>query len=318
MIKHMFAGAITPNGFVDFFSHIMPAEKAKTRYLLKGSSGSGKSTFMKKIAAEFEAAGIATEHFHCSNDPESLDALAVPQNGLCITDATAPHSHDPQFPAVIDKIIDFANFLDAQKLAPHLNELKSLTHAKKLQNEKTAAYLAAAGILYLAENKASDSATEKHHLHEHVTEWLKRLSIHNTFEPFGTDRKLFLSAVTPDGYVNFAADYFADCKLQCLFQKFGTASHCFLAELKNRVNAAGFNTESFHNPIAPERLDYLHLPQLKIAFSATTGNLPSAEPFNAVLSAAINSMRQSKIHHAKLEEIYANAMDFNGVERIVI
>ena len=90
MTRHLFAGAMTPTGFVDFFDHIMPIQKATRRYYIKGASGSGKSTFIKNMAAKYIADGHYVELFHCSNDWESLDGMGVPGLGLSIMDATAP------------------------------------------------------------------------------------------------------------------------------------------------------------------------------------------------------------------------------------
>ncbi|MCL2577963.1 MAG: hypothetical protein FWE27_07935 [Defluviitaleaceae bacterium] len=311
MTKHMFAGAVTPKGFVDFFDHIMPTEKAKLRYFLKGSSGSGKSTFIKKIAAAFETSGTDTEKFHCSNDAESLDALAIPERGICITDATLPHSRDPEIPGAIDKLIDFAEFIDEKKIICHVDEIKSLMLAKKLQNEKTVAYIAAAGKIFTAENKTSDN-----YAYEQIAEWLKKFRTHDNF--IGSNRKLFLSAVTPDGYVSFAEDYFKDCKVHNLCEEFGTAASSFLIELKNQANAAGISTESFYCPLAPERLDYLYLPQMKISYAATDGTLYSGKLFNEVLTAAVDSMQLSKTHHVKLEEIYASTINFKKVRKLTL
>ena len=111
MSRHMFAGVSSPAGFIDHFDHIMPLETARKRYFLKGSSGSGKSTFMKKVVAKLELAGYETELFHCSNDAKSLDAVAVQSLRLCLVDATAPHSRDPYIPGSPDNIFDFASFL---------------------------------------------------------------------------------------------------------------------------------------------------------------------------------------------------------------
>jgi hypothetical protein len=289
MTKHFFAAANTPMGFVNFFEHIMPLEKAKTRYFLKGSSGSGKSTFIKKIAAEFEAMGVSIEKFHCANDPNSLDALAVPDRGLCIIDATAPHSCDPEIPVAVDKIIDFAKFLDEKKISRHIDELNSLLREKKQLREKVAEHLTACENNFLAEENRD---TDK---------WLKYFNQHGTRSSSVTHRKLFLSAITPDGFVSFAENYFKDCEVY---------HFCEPSELKDKARACGINTESFCCPVAPQRLDYLHLPDLKIAF---TGGF--FKPSSAI-AAVVESMRLARAHHAKIEEIYASAMNFEKVSRI--
>jgi len=347
MTKHVFAGANTPTGFVNFFDQIMPLEKAKKRYFLKGSSGSGKSTFIKKIAAEFEAIEVGTEKFHCANDSSSLDALSICSRGLCIIDATAPHSCDPEIPAAIDKIIDFAEFLDEQKITRYVDEIKSLLRLKRHYNEKASSYLAAMGNIYKAENKTYEIALKKHTLQELLQEWLGILNIHGSSNYTGFDRKLFMSAVTPDGYVSFAENYFNSCKIYGICKKSRAAASYFLTELKEKANACGINTESFYCPFAPDRLDYLHLPQINTAFTVlggrfgyngnvekkidmsicidtkildniklSTSQIEDNTLFDQALDAAVYLMYSSRMHHTKIEEIYSGSMDFNKVKEL--
>lgn len=318
MTRHMFAGAVTPEGFVDYFDEIMPTAKAEMRIYLKGSSGSGKSTFIKKIAAAFEADGNRTERFHCSNDPESLDALTIPAKKICILDATAPHSRDPKIPGAIDKIIDFANFIDTQKIRRFTDEIMTLQRKKALKNEKTAAYMAAVGNIYLAELIAEHNTQKNHSAQEQIpqtiSKWAERLGLHEFSGSLGTDRKLFLSAVTPDGVVSYADSYFHGCKVHDISEDVGTQAGVILNELKIRANTAGFKTESFHCPFAPKRLDYLHLPQKKIALCAIA--TIKSELFESAIAATIESMRTSRSAHTKLEEIFACTIDFEKVRKL--
>jgi len=341
MTKHIFAGASTPKGFVDFFDYIMPLETAGKRYFLKGSSGSGKSTFIKKVAAGLEARGVDIEKFHCANDIESLDALFVSSLGLCIIDATAPHSHDPKIPIAIDKIIDFAEFIDEQKILKHLDEIKLLLNEKNMLNEKASYYLAATGNIYLAQNKPYEATLNKRSLNLLIQKWAKLLEPHSKDSSFGTNRKLFLSAITPDGFTNFTSSYFSNCKVYGLLGETYAGMDAFLSEFRDRANKRRISTESFYSPFAPERLEYLHLPEAGIAFAAVVspwgyngvmedtidmrtifdaGLLKDIKPgmsadsgkklLDVSLDAAINSMNASRVLHGKIEKIYASAMDF--------
>ena len=345
MAKHMFAGASSPIGFIDFFEHIMPLEKAKERYFLKGSSGSGKSTFIKKIAASFESKGGIIEKFHCANDTDSLDAISVNNLGLCIIDATAPHSHDPEIPVAVDKIIDFACFLDEKKIAVHADEIKSLILTKKKLAKKAQAYFGALGNVYLAEKSANEAALKMDCLVEIVQKYLEIFDFNGLQNRCGDDRKLFLSAVTPDGFVSFAENFFNGCKVYgiCSCERIG--ADIFLSNLKDGFNLQGINTESFHCPFAPERLEYLYLPESKAAFAIIGGKFGYAgrvcekidisscidnqmlsyiklnieqnnELFDKVLSATVDSMKKSRDMHIRLEEIYAGAMDFGAVDEM--
>ena len=53
-IYHFFMSAYTPNGFVSHFNELNNPQKYKRAYLIKGGTGSGKSTLIKKAAAELK------------------------------------------------------------------------------------------------------------------------------------------------------------------------------------------------------------------------------------------------------------------------
>ncbi|GIP34130.1 PRK06851 family protein [Paenibacillus sp. J2TS4] len=101
-VSHRFLGAATSKGSVDY---IMPlTEGLARRIFVKGRPGSGKSTMMKKLAAEAERQGYDVEVFHCGFDPNSLDMLIFPEIDLAIFDSTAPHEHFPSREG--DEILD--------------------------------------------------------------------------------------------------------------------------------------------------------------------------------------------------------------------
>lgn len=98
-----FFGASTPDGSVNYIDNI--TENLERRYFIKGRPGTGKSTFLKKLAAAAEQAGFDTETYYCSFDKNSLDMTLVPELGFCVFDSTPPHE---MFPAdKRDFVLDF-------------------------------------------------------------------------------------------------------------------------------------------------------------------------------------------------------------------
>lgn len=79
MKKEFFAGASTPKGFFTYLPSVLPDMQTGFRYDIKGSSGSGKSTMMRRIAAVMRENGVETEYLHCASDPSSLDGLIFPK-----------------------------------------------------------------------------------------------------------------------------------------------------------------------------------------------------------------------------------------------
>ena len=345
MTRHMFAGGTAPVGFVNYFDQIMPLEKAKKRIFLKGSSGSGKSTFMKKIAAELEKAGLDTDIYHCANDAGSLDGLSVKDKGVCIIDGTAPHVNDPEVPIAVDTIIDFAAFIDYDKVFQHREEIQSLLCVKKLLTEKARGYLTAAGNVYTADRSAYEAALKRPALMELTHAWTEMLGFDKKINFSGADRKMFLTAVTPDGVVSFASTVLDGCKVYGLKGEGGAGTELFLRKMRDAVHGQGMNTDSFPCPFDPDKLEYLLAPEMKTAFAVTgmrggyegpvdemidlggcyDGELLKAAKnglernqglFNRLLDEAVAFMKESRTMHSGIEKIYIDAMRFDEIDEM--
>lgn len=86
-------GAASVNGSIDYIDNI--TSEIEHRYFLKGRPGTGKSTFLKKLAAKAVENGFDVEIYHCAFDPNSLDLIAVRGLDFCIFDSTSPHEYFP-------------------------------------------------------------------------------------------------------------------------------------------------------------------------------------------------------------------------------
>lgn len=102
----------------------------KKLYILKGGSGVGKSTFIKKFSDAFQP--TTTEFIMCSADPESYDGVILHDLGVAMIDGTFPHIVDPKFPGLVDEIIDLSQFLDPTKIKATRDELSSLMSQKTI------------------------------------------------------------------------------------------------------------------------------------------------------------------------------------------
>lgn len=98
-----FFGASTPDGTVNYIEAL--TKDMDKRYFIKGRPGTGKSTFLKRLAAFAEKNGYDTEVYYCSFDKNSLDMVVVKDLSLAVFDSTPPHE---LFPARNgDGVLDF-------------------------------------------------------------------------------------------------------------------------------------------------------------------------------------------------------------------
>lgn len=96
-------GTNTIDGVVNEVPHLIA--DLDTVYHIKGRSGTGKSTFMKKVAKACLAQGLDIEQYHCSFDSNSIDMVLVPALNMALFDSTDPHAFEPQ-DVKREKVID--------------------------------------------------------------------------------------------------------------------------------------------------------------------------------------------------------------------
>ena len=128
-MERYFLGNNTAYGFVGNYDDEL-RNKNKV-VLLKGGPGTGKSTILKKVAAEAKSKGLDYELWYCSGDPASLDGVYVKQLGTAIVDATAPHASGADLPKIKDFLYDLAGSLSHEKLKEYKDTIEKLIADKK-------------------------------------------------------------------------------------------------------------------------------------------------------------------------------------------
>ncbi|MDQ7793623.1 MAG: PRK06851 family protein [bacterium] len=87
--RHLFASGITPGGCVNHLDGI--AAGVERCFVLKGLPGTGRSTIVRRVAAEAAARGYDAEIFHCSLDPLKYDHVVLPALGVAVINGSDPH-----------------------------------------------------------------------------------------------------------------------------------------------------------------------------------------------------------------------------------
>ena len=93
-----FLAANSAQGFFSLFNELYEPDEGWKAYIIKGGPGTGKSGLMRKIAQAAEDRGYTVERIICSSDPDSLDAVIIPEKKICFADGTAPHVMEARYP----------------------------------------------------------------------------------------------------------------------------------------------------------------------------------------------------------------------------
>lgn len=146
-------GTNTADGVVNVVPQLL--EPLKHVYYIKGRAGTGKSTFMKKIAAACAEHGLDVELYYCSFDPKSIDMVLVRGLDFCIFDSTDPHEFFPQRDGevIVDLYDEFVAAGTDEKFATEINQ----TNARYKSYMKQ-------GIHYLKKAGKLRTNQEKHYM----------------------------------------------------------------------------------------------------------------------------------------------------------
>lgn len=268
MTYDTFTAANTEKGFYSYFDELVHDDSLSRVYLIKGGPGSGKSTFMKKIAEKYEEDSMTVERIHCSSDPGSLDGVKIYDKNIVIIDATAPHAYDMSVPGAYESLIDLSKFWNENKLA------KDRTEIKRLFTEISAAYkpvyhlLKAAGAVESWLGMHLDSHTD----YEKMSLQIKKIIKQNAICPISSKPKIsnrLLSAFGADGVITYSDTTETLCNEYIVIEDPSDIAGTFLSKTALCFNKLGYDTLLIHSPLCPDRrLEQVIIPQLRLGFIA--------------------------------------------------
>lgn len=345
-VKHVFPGGNTPQGFFSYYDYII-SPNATRIFVLKGGPGTGKSTFMKKIAAALVNKGYDVEHHHCSSDNNSLDGIMVPALQIAFMDGTSPHVVDPKNPGCVDEIIHLGDFWCEEKMIP--NKQKVIACNAEIGKNFKRAYrvLKAAKSLYddweAVNYEAMDFGLANKKAHDVIKQIFNGVEIVGC----GKVRKLFASAITPEGPVNYLNSIVSDMPRKFVITgEPGTGKATLVQKIMDTAIIKGLDVEAYYCPLDPNKVEHLLIPGMHVAVTTSvkphitvlegaemTVNMNDClkpeiaakyadvtdfnrEMFWSLFNKAISYISQSKKLHDELETYYVPNMNFTGIQEL--
>ena len=333
-----FAGANTGRGFFGVYDEIANEEVRERVYIIKGGSGTGKSTMMQKIAEEAESAGFGVTRYLCGSDPTSLDAVVL-DDRIVVLDGTAPHMRDMMYPGTASALIDVSRFWKNAVLIENREEIVRLCAEKRTCFTSASRYLAAAEK---AETESHDCAARLLDM-EKLTHYCIRTVPKAPKNARGGSGKVHIYRTHGIGIQGRActAGYSQLSERYRIADVLGTGT-IFLETLAQVYLERGMDVWCGVHPIN-DRITSLYIPPLSRLYSmeaetGTDGGLDKTihmtrflkkEPESgdrgcAKLSLRVASglideaerlFRRAGEVHFRIEEIYRGAMDFRALER---
>ena len=330
-----FMGACTGQGFVSYYDTLM--DEVERLHILKGGSGCGKSTFMKAIAQKAVEAGQKVFPIRCASDPDSLDALILPQLSTAFVDGTAPHVLEPRLCGGRVNYLNFGAFYDREAMAP--NEEAILKVQRKNKEQYMCVHACLSGGAQLVE--CVRQLVQKPSYREEVLAIAECICL-SCLKPLGRRGKKhprFLHALTPKGRRLWESTPAALCKKVYVLQDHYGLAAPLLEKVMEKALDLGYDctvcASILHNGPA-----HLILPQADTAIVTVDGEfsyhgdcfcridldttLPNAlrrelEPYRVMvgklMDQAVVHLRLAKQLHDRIETLCRPFVDFDAVNR---
>lgn len=281
MIRHYFPGNNTPEGFFSYYGYILGQREANRIICLKGGPGTGKSTFLKKIAEELETAGISVDYLHCSADENSLDGILIPEKSIAMIDGTSPHVIDPMTPGAVDSILNFGDFWNDKMIGAEKQKIIEHNEACSRWYRIGYGYLQAARDIGRNISMVQEEGIEASEIYGFASD-----VIHREFNNYavsmkpGRIRKFFATAITPYGFYNGIKDVLPGInKIYLINVPEGFHNQSLMQMILEGAKYRGLDVWCYYCPMGPEdKIEHMVIPQLSLAF-VTTNRWHDVEPW---------------------------------------
>lgn len=202
MEKHLFAGAITMEGFQNLYGNILNREKAKNFFVIKGGSGVGKSSLLKRIAKYYSKI-YSIEYYHCSGDIDSLDGIYISDIETALIDGTSPHIVDPKYVKCNDYEIDLACCIDDSNISKVKDNILCLMKRKEKMYKSIFSLTNILGQIYLENLNIFKDSFDENYIILKAKNALDKIEPQENFKK----RTLFNRAITANGITSLRCEY---------------------------------------------------------------------------------------------------------------
>lgn len=313
MIRHYLASANTGKNFICKFDQILDHSKPEFMYIIKGGSGTGKSTLMKRVGRYFEELQEDVEYFYCSSDNKSLDGVRIKNLNLAIIDGTAPHITETKMLGIKDTIVNVGKFVkpDIKNFEVKVKKImdKKTKYFTLLNNYLTSAFDILENQLQIFKNEVRNNFVK-----QTLDKIIKDLGL----------VKQNVKCVKRELFINSLDENFVlknDYKREITLNSNIWENHLTLEKLHNYLMKNNYKFIVFKNIINTEIIDGIEIENINTIILNKPKNIVTNKKLNEfvksndevismLLILAKNCLICARKNHLKLEEIYIKNMDF--------
>lgn len=332
-----FAGANTPNGFIGEYENFLSEDTFEKIFIIKGGSGTGKSTMIRKAAESAVCEGALAEYFLCSSDPESLDGVILSKGDkkIGIVDGTAPHTLDPLYPGACGEIINCGDYWDEACLRNGKEAIAVSVKRKREAYKRAYRFLGAAGEIAKMQRTFAKELFDKEKAKKAVERLLGSVKPKGGRGNIISRRTLCISMKGQFRLTSFESAE----SLVAVADRTDTAQLFYELVLEGLL-LRGYDTVVSYSPFS--EISELFVPSLSLAFVPQREGIEYSRSINlqrfinkeekektkqrrtflskcmtAMTEGALESLFEAGREHFVLEDIYKEAMDFPSLEGAV-
>ena len=334
-VRELFAAANSGKGFVSFYDEIFGGENIRRRYLIKGGPGTGKSTFMKRVAEAAENADLKVERFRCSSDPASLDGVII-NSAVAIIDSTAPHVQEASLAGARDVLLDLGAFWNEDGLYLEREKIEALSQKKKHAYSLAYRFLSSAMQSDVASRELVMPYVDKKRLVRVAKRLMRNISGGEGYEcKTGISKAIGMSGrCALDTYLSLAK------KTVYIEEHYGIG-YLALCEICEEARRKGCKISVSYEPLSPDFPDSVFFEESETLFILTANKKRGAVSLRraldisslskreknelkaksrnakrlseALVLAATDELKAAGEAHFELEKIYRSNMDFSAL-----
>lgn len=263
--SRFFLSANTPEGLLTRYDRLYQPDEGWKAVILAGGAGACASDILEKAGHMLEEAGSPVEYILSSIHSDRLDAVAAADRKLCVIDSSPPHSLSPEYPGIVESVVNMGDFWDEKALSRNRDAVLTFSARMDASCDRAYRFLSAASSLTGDTTRLALDCADTLKLETYAAHLAKREFPSKNRQ--GKETLRFLTAVTPDGVVNLFDSVTASySRVFAIEDEYGIGK-TLVSKLRSAALSAGYDVISCNCPLFPEeKPEHLLIPERSTAF----------------------------------------------------
>lgn len=194
---------------------------------------------------------------------------------------TSPHVVDPQNPGAVDEVLNMGAYWNEDGFKKYREDIIKTNRQIQDTFKRAYKFIHASKLIHDDWSNYNKNALDYSKLGSLEEDLKNKILSDCPISSVGTERHLFATAFTPNGIVTFVDNLCEDCeKVYVLNGGPGTGKTPILKFMISEAIKRGLFVEIYHDPLIPERIEHIIIPELKTAI--LTSNELNNKKFNGI------------------------------------